>query len=175
MSRQRKIYIIGFMGSGKTTAGKKLAALLGWTFADLDKMIIQKTGLPIPGIFSEHGEAFFRKTESEVLREPGSETNVVISTGGGTPCHDENMDYMLATGLTVYLKLTPPQLVSRLSGSSTERPLIKGLDKEGLLKFIEQKLAQREQFYSKAEIVVDGIDLDINRLLFEVKSVIGNM
>lgn len=168
MQGKSKIYLIGFMGSGKTTAGKKLSALLGWDFTDLDKKIEKKTGLTIPCIFKNHGEAFFRKTESEVLRELCSENKLVISTGGGAPCHDENMEYMLATGLTVYLRLTPPQLVSRLSGSSTERPLIKGLGREELLQFINEKLSQREEFYNKAEIIMEGIDLDMNELLAKI-------
>ena len=127
------IYILGFMGSGKSTSGKKLASLLGWSFIDLDKRIEEHTGLTIPEIFSRYGETFFRNVETEILRSLKSHVNTVISTGGGTPCHDDNMDYMLETGLTIYLKLTPDQLKNRLSGSKGERPLIKDV-KKGKLK-----------------------------------------
>jgi shikimate kinase len=164
------IYIIGFMGSGKTTTGRKLASCLGWSFIDLDKKIEEFTGESIPEIFSRHGEIYFRDIESKVLRSLQFYSNIVISTGGGTPCHDDNMDHMLESGLTVYLKLTPGQLENRLSNSSTERPLIKGLDKEKLKEFIEEKLAFREKWYNRARIIIEGINPDISLLHSLVKS-----
>src|SRR5664279_2631025 len=94
------VYIIGFMGSGKSTAGKKLASLLGWSFIDFDKRIEEHTGKPISEIFSQHGENYFRNLETEILKNLKAETDTVISTGGGTPCYGDNMDYMLETGLT---------------------------------------------------------------------------
>jgi shikimate kinase len=170
MLNSQILYIIGFMGSGKSTAGKKLASLLGWSFIDLDKSIEVQTGKTIPEIFSLHGEDHFRNVESEVLRSLKSQINTVISTGGGTPCHGDNMDFMLKTGLTLYLKLTPGQLKSRLSESKGERPLIKDLTDEGLLRFIEDKLASREKWYNSAEITMEGINLDISLLLSIVKA-----
>jgi shikimate kinase len=170
----RKVYIIGFMGSGKTTAGKKLAAVLGWTFFDLDKKIEEKAGKSIPEIFSQEGENYFRVIESEALKTIEYDTDAVVSTGGGTPCYADNMDFMLKTGLTVYLKLTPVQLRSRLSGSKGERPLIKNLGKEELLGFIEEKLHSRERWYNRAEISVEGIDIDIKNLSSMVKSAFNN-
>ena len=164
MPANQIVYIIGFMGSGKSTAGKKLASVLGWSFIDLDKRIEEVTGKTIPEIFSQHGEIYFRNVEAEVLRSLESQTKTVISTGGGTPCHGDNMDFMVKTGLTLYLKLTPGQLKSRLTESTHERPLIKGLTNDGLLAFIEEKLVSREKFYNRAEICVEGIDLDINYL-----------
>jgi shikimate kinase len=97
MQYSRKVYIIGFMGSGKTTTGKKLASMLGWSFIDMDKKIEEYTGKKITELFSNYGEEYFRNIESEVLRKLKSETDVVISTGGGTPCHGSNMDFMLET------------------------------------------------------------------------------
>jgi shikimate kinase len=158
------IYIIGFMGSGKSTTGRRLASLLGWKFLDLDKQIEKHAGKSIPELFSEYGEAHFRDVEAEVLRNLESGSNAVISTGGGTPCHGDNMDYMKDTGLTVYLKLTPEQLKSRLANSRGERPLIKGLKADSLLDFIKDKLAEREKWYGQAEIVVEGIELNISLL-----------
>jgi shikimate kinase len=169
MIRNHLVYIIGFMGSGKTTAGKKLAAELGWSFIDLDKKIEEHSGILIPDMFSQNGEAGFRIVEAEVLKTFKDETNTVISTGGGTPCHDENMDYMIETGLTVYLKLSPVQLKSRLSGSKSVRPLISGLGPDDLLGFIENKLSLREKWYDRAEITVEGIDINISLLLSLVK------
>jgi shikimate kinase len=164
MLKNKTIYIIGFMGSGKTTAGKKLASRLGWSFIDLDRKIEEKSGYTIPELFSKHGEDYFRNIESDVLKNLEYETNTVISTGGGTPCFGDNMEYMLSTGLTIYLKLTPGQLKSRLTDSSQERPLIKNLDCNNILAFIEEKLAYREKWYSRADIFLEGPDLNINLL-----------
>jgi shikimate kinase len=164
MNRAHIIYVIGFMGSGKTTVGKKLAALLDWSFIDLDRKIEEHTGKTIPEIFSQNGECYFRDLEGHLLRTLESGKNTVISTGGGTPCYCENMDFMLNTGLTLYLKLTPGQLKSRLSGSQDERPLIKDFDQDKLGSFIKETLKNREKWYKKSEITIEGIDLDINQL-----------
>ena len=164
------IYVLGFMGSGKTTAGKKLASHLGWSFLDLDKKIEEHSGKTIPEIFSNNGENYFRKIESGLLKSLEYPSNIVISTGGGTPCYNDNMDYMLKTGLTLYLKLTPQQLNSRLSESKGERPLIKDLDQQELQSFIEKKLADREKWYNRSDIIIEGIDPDINLLCSLVKS-----
>ena len=139
MLNSNKVYIIGFMGSGKTTTGRKLAGMLGWAFTDLDRSIEEYTGMTIPEIFSDKGEAYFREVEAAMLRKQHQEVNTVISTGGGAPVYDDNMDFMLEAGLTIYLKLTPGELRSRLSESKGERPLIKNLDQNELLSFIRQK------------------------------------
>jgi shikimate kinase len=160
MLNSRIVYIIGFMGSGKTTTGKKLASMLGWSFIDLDKKIEEHAGTKIPEIFSRYGEDYFRKIESEVLRKMKVQTNTVISTGGGAPCHDDNMDFMLETGLTIYLKLTSAQLKRRLSESKGERPLLKGVNKEDLQSFIENRLTFREKYYCRAEIQIESFEMD---------------
>ncbi len=167
MHNNQIIYIIGFMGSGKTTAGKKLASLLGWSFIDLDRKIEEQTGYTIPELFSMHGEDYFRDAESKALKSLDNESKTVVSTGGGTPCWGNNMEYMLSAGLTIYLKLTPAQLKSRLSESTGERPLIKNLDSDSIQGFIEKKLAYREKWYNKADITLEGFDIDIN-LLFSL-------
>jgi shikimate kinase len=173
MAKNHIIYIIGFMGSGKTTAGKKLASLLGWSFIDLDKKIEEYEGKTIPEIFSEEGEDYFRVAESNILRSLESGTDTIISTGGGTPCYSDNMDTMLQSGLTIYLKLTPSQLRSRLSESKGDRPLIKDLDADELLSFIEKKLSDREKQYNRSLITIEGIDLDIKQLHLLVKSTLN--
>jgi shikimate kinase len=169
----RKVYIIGFMGSGKTTAGKKLAAALGWQFIDLDKKIEEDSGKTIPELFSEFGEEYFRNTETKVLKNLKCKSDTVISTGGGAPCHSDNMSFMLDTGLTIYIKLTPGQLYSRLSESSGDRPLIKDLDPGNLFEFIEEKLSFRERWYTQAAITKEGIDIDINALHASVISALN--
>ena len=164
------IYIIGFMGSGKSTAGRKLAAILGWNFADLDRKIEERAGKTIPQIFSQEGEDHFRMIETDVLKSMKHMTDIIISTGGGTPCHGDNMDFMLATGLTIYLKMTPAQLTTRLLESSGERPLIKNIPDDQLNVFIEKKLASREKYYRKAAVIIEGINLDISLLTSIIRS-----
>ncbi len=170
MSRNHIVYIIGFMGSGKSTAGKKLASLFKWSYIDLDKRIEDHTGKSIPEIFAQHGEEYFRLVESELLKRIVSGENTVVSTGGGSPCYSDNMDYMLKTGLTVYLKMSPLQLKKRLSDSEGDRPLIKGLSEDELLSFIREKLASREPWYNRAEIIVESKNLNINSLYRAIKS-----
>jgi shikimate kinase len=169
MINYQKIYIIGFMGSGKTTAGKKLALLLDWAFLDLDKKIEEYTCLKIPEIFASHGEEYFRNVESQVLKNLKPLSNIVISTGGGTPCHNNNMDFMLDTGLTIYLKLGPEMLKSRLSDSKTDRPLIKGITGDNLLSYIETTLSLREKYYNKAEMQISGDNIDFPALSSRIK------
>jgi shikimate kinase len=169
MPERKTIYIIGFMGSGKSTAGKKLSALLGWTFIDMDRKIEEVAGKTIPQIFSQDGEEVFRKIESEVLKSIKTQEGTVVSTGGGTPCHGENMDYMLGSGLTVYLKMTPEQLTYRLLESTAVRPLIKNVSDDELPEFIERVLSSREKWYSRADVIIEGINLDISRLLSIIK------
>lgn len=170
MSERKVIYIIGFMGSGKSTAGRKLAALLGLPFIDLDRKIEELARKTIPRIFSEDGEEHFRKLESEVLKGLENAGRIVVSTGGGTPCHGDNMDFMLQTGLTVYLKMSPVQLTKRLLSSTGERPLLKNVPDESLPQFIEEKLSQREKWYNKAEIIIDGHSLNLELLESIIKS-----
>jgi len=172
MHQANKIFLLGFMGSGKSTTGKKLASQLNWSFIDLDEKIEQTTGMEIRDIFSEKGEAFFRKIESDTLKGMASESNAVISTGGGTPCFGDNMDFMLRTGLTVYLRMTPARLKSRLAGTSEHRPLLKDIGKDGLQEYITAKLAEREKWYSRAEIIVDGFNTDFSALYTLVKKLI---
>jgi len=170
MPGKNKVYIIGFMGSGKTTTGRKLASMLGWSFTDLDLSIEEHTGLTIPQIFSEKGESYFRMVEADMLRMLQHDADIVISTGGGAPAYGDNMDYMLETGLTLYLKLTPGQLKARLAASDSERPLIKNLTDKELLGFIEEKLQYREKWYGRAELIITGFDTNMAAICSQVRS-----
>jgi shikimate kinase len=170
MQKKSIVYIIGFMGSGKTTAGEKLASSLGWQFVDLDREIEKNEGKTIPQIFSQHGEGYFRAVETETLRSLGAGRNTIISTGGGTPCYDDNMDFMLQTGVTVYLKMTPPQLAGRLMKETDDRPLLKNIPDDKLVVFIEEKLKKREKWYNRSNIIINGMDLNIKDLHAAVKT-----
>lgn len=164
MPGKRIVYIIGFMGSGKTTVGKNLAGRLGWDYIDLDSLISSQEGKELSDIFSESGEEYFREIESQLLRYLQVKNDTVISVGGGAPCYKENIGYMKATGLVVYLRKTPAQLLSRLSGDSGKRPLLKGLTKDELLSFIREKLSEREVYYNLADFFITGMDIDIESL-----------
>ena len=164
MAESRRIYIIGFMGSGKSTAGKKLASCLNWSFVDLDREIERETGKTIKDLFSGSGEDHFRQTEAKTLQELDTERDTVIAVGGGAPCFSNNMDFMLETGLVIYLRMTPMQLKGRLEGSTAERPLLKDIKRKNLLFYITDKLSEREKYYNRASMAVDGINLDIKSL-----------
>ena len=159
-----RIFLIGFMGSGKTTLGKKLANQLDYRFEDMDDMIVRTSGMTIPGIFSEHGEELFRKWEIDILQEIIKKERLVIATGGGAPCHHDNLKVMNEHGLTVYLQLPPEAIRDRLLNSRTERPLVKGKSGEELLQFIKELLDKREQFYLGSRLVVSGIETGAREL-----------
>ncbi len=159
-----RIFLIGFMGSGKSTLGAQLARRVGYQFIDMDHMIEETAEMSIPEIFNDHGEEVFRKWEYDILRELCRREKLVISTGGGAPCHSNMMDLMNTHGTTIYLKLSPEALKTRLIQSSTERPLIMGKSEPELLDFIKSLLEKRELFYKRAAHIVDGINLQSQTL-----------
>lgn len=152
------------MGCGKTTWSKKLAARLGYEFIDLDTVLEEQVGKSIPEYFSEHGEAEFRKLESEVLKQYPYPEKAVISTGGGLPCFFDHMDWMNSQGKTLYIKLSPKTLADRLENARVVRPVLQGKTGGELVAFIEGKLAEREGFYNQATYVLDGLKLNVDDL-----------
>jgi len=160
-----RIYLIGFMGSGKTTHGKMLARKIGYHYVDMDQLVEETAEMTIPGIFKEHGEEVFRKWEHDILRELNKRDRLVISTGGGAPCHGKIMQLMNEHGTTIYLQLPPEVLKDRLLHSPTERPLIQGKSETELLEFVTLLLAEREAFYKQAKLTIDGLNLQIDDLV----------
>lgn len=158
-----KIFLIGYMGCGKSTKAKQLAHRLECPVIDLDAEIVTKTGKTIAEFFAEFGEQGFRDYESDMLKTFNYPEQCVVATGGGLPCFFDNMEWMNAHGETVYLRMEPAALVSRLHNRQ-KRPLIKDLDDEQLLEFIKIKLGEREPFYMKANVIVDAFDLDAEKL-----------
>jgi shikimate kinase len=158
------IFLTGFMGSGKTTLGRKLATRLGYSFMDLDHILEAQAGMTIAEYFSAHGEDAFRKLESAILKQTEYPANAVISTGGGLPCFFDNLDWMNSHGKSVYIKLSPKTLATRLENEKTHRPLLREKHGEDLITFIEEKLAEREPFYNRATLVSDGLSLTAERL-----------
>lgn len=159
-----KVFLIGFMGCGKTTLGKKLASKTGFSFIDLDKLIEMEAGKTIPQYFSEHGEAAFRVLERNVLQASTFSENSIIATGGGAPCYFDNMDWMNKEGLTVYISLPPAALASRLEKAEEVRPVLRDYKGEALIQFIAGKLEERDPFYSKAQITASGLGLTADKL-----------
>lgn len=158
------VYLIGFMGSGKSTVGKKLSKRLGFSFIDLDSAIELAEERTVSEIFTDEGESYFRNIEADVLRDSSKKSDTVISCGGGTPCFNENMDFMNNTGQTVYLEMTAAALMSRLINSRNKRPLIAGLDDSELDHFIRRSLAEREKWYRMSMHIIDGLNPDINQV-----------
>lgn len=153
-----RIYLIGFMGSGKTTHGKQIARMMGYDFLDVDQWIVEREGKTIPGIFAEDGEARFRELETAAIREISNMQKVVVATGGGLPCHAGNMQLLKDSGLTVYLKLPPEALLSRLKVSKTKRPLLEGKSEAEMYNTIRRMLSEREPWYNQADMTIDGLD-----------------
>jgi shikimate kinase len=154
------------MGAGKTSKGKKLAQELGFRFIDMDQALESQEGMSVQEIFSSMGEEWFRKRESEVLHQIGDTCDeVVIATGGGTPCYHGNMDYINTSGISVYLRMSPEGLAERLTRSSKPtRPLIQGKNNEELLAYITEKLKEREPYYLLAQHITDAENLIISEL-----------
>lgn len=149
-----KIFLLGFMGTGKTYWGRLWAQQNKMNFFDLDSAIEKNTGLTIPQLFEQKGEVFFREKEKELLHGFAAEDNFILSTGGGTPCFYDNMHWMNNHGLTIYLD-TPLHILSeRLVQEKSHRPLIKDLDEEGIKSFIEASMKKRYSFYSQACIIL---------------------
>ena len=150
-----RIMLIGYMGSGKTTIGRQLAMALGLQFYDLDWYIEMRYHKKVSEIFAEQGEEYFRDLEQRMLHEVAEFEDVVISCGGGTPCHGDNMEYMNQQAETVYLKATPEVLCTHLEMGRTVRPLIVGKSGDELLQFIKTSLVEREPYYSQAKHTLD--------------------
>lgn len=153
------------MGCGKSTIGRKLASKLNLQFVDLDEFIEEKHGESISVIFSKTGENGFRKLEQDALNEVCSKSNLVIATGGGTPCFYNNMEIINQGGISIYIHLAEAALFSRLKNSRTNRPLLAKKNDEELLSFISGKLSEREKHYQKSHIKVDGLNLNTEKLI----------
>ena len=156
-----KIYLLGFMGCGKTTVGKRLASHCGFSFVDTDKLFEIKHNCAIEHYMKQYGEDLFRTEETLVLRDTLLLENTVVAVGGGTPCFHENMDWMLSHGICVYLEMPAKALFNRLKNSQSSRPL---LQSPSLLETIQTLLSQREPYYQKANITVPGLNVDITKL-----------
>ena len=143
-----KYYLVGYMYSGKSTFGRRLATERGMGFLDLDHAFEERYHYTVPRFFAQFGEQAFRKLESQLLRSTANFDNMVIATGGGTPCHSGNMDFILANGTAIYLQMSIED--------HNPRPLMRGLSESDMRTKIASQLKEREVFYRRAQIVLDG-------------------
>jgi len=152
----KNVYLVGYMGSGKSTAGRALARELNLQWIDLDEHLESKSGNTIAEIFNQQGEAVFRTMEYDVLKKLAQTSNTVVSTGGGTPVNADNMQLMKSTGLVIFLDVSAFELARRIWPEREKRPLVKDLSIGELESFIARHLAERLPFYSAAHIRFSG-------------------
>ena len=155
-----RIFLIGYMGAGKTTLGKAFAREMGLTFVDLDWYIEERFHKSIRQLFTERGEDGFRELEKRMLHEVAEFENVVVSTGGGTPCFFDNVEYMNTMGDTIFLDVNLQVLFRRLKVAKQQRPLLVQKTDEELMAFITENLQKRLPFYTKAKHVFNGAKLE---------------
>ena len=169
-----KIVLVGYMASGKSTVGRLLASHLQMQFIDLDDYIEANQKKSIKNIFSEKGEIFFRKLEHEMLKEVlEKEESIVISTGGGTPCYGNNMTTILEQADTsIYLDLSIPNLVNRISKEKESRPLVKNIPDAELPEFIGKHLFERRPYYMQAKNVVDCNGADVETVVQRIRDLL---
>ena len=156
----RRIYLTGFMGSGKSTIGPILANVLGYDFADLDEAIVERAAKPVSRIFAEEGQAAFRALEATMLRETGARDKVVVALGGGALTVEDNLQWALANGAVVYLKVSLDALIRRLRRGRLVRPLLlddtgRPLSTADLREKVKVLMDRREPFYERAHVVVE--------------------
>lgn len=158
------IYLVGYMYSGKTTFGRQLAERLGYHFADLDTMFENKVRTSIPVFFAHYGEQAFRIIEQKVLHSTTELDNHVIATGGGTPCFFDNMEWMNAHGLSLYLDTPIPTLLQRAATSRKVRPILANKSESERATFVREQLEHRLPFYTQASLTY-STDTPIEHLL----------
>jgi shikimate kinase len=166
-----KIFLIGFMGSGKTHWGRQLSAKLGLAFHDLDTVIIEKEKKSVAEIFAEKGEEYFRYQEKETLEElVEGKDGFILSCGGGTPCFFNNIEFMKKSGKVIWLNTAIDALKERLLRERMTRPLIREVADGDLTRYIVRKLSERRMYYQQADVTVNEESVTLEeliRLLFE--------
>ena len=166
------VFLVGYMGSGKSTTGQLLAEQLNWPFFDLDQEIEDKTGRSIPDIFKEEGEEVFRTIEHDSLWElVAMYSKGIVATGGGTPCFQDNLEVMKKNGKGIFIDVPETLLFDRLRTQIFTRPVLASMNEDQLMEFIAQHLRDRRPFYQQADYIVRGDQPDEN-LIAELKQII---
>lgn len=164
-----RIFIVGFMGCGKTTVGNELQQrLANYTFVDTDLLIEQMNGVTITQLFASKGEAFFRNEEAKLVAMLiANASPTIVATGGGLPLHNNTMHTLCANGTVIYLKLSPESLTKRLVAQKHTRPLIADVSDELILNYITTLLHERAPTYAKAHYTVNG-EMPVNEIVTEL-------
>ncbi len=164
-----KIFFIGFMGSGKSTWGRLIAEQLEIPFFDLDDLIEKRVNMKINDIFDRKGESYFRKIEGVCLRELHELKDFVLACGGGAPCYYDNMSLMNSLGITVWMNTPKQVMATRLLEEAEHRPLVRGMAPGQLQEFIDDKLEERLQFYTQAQLVIDPTAITPHDLINQLR------
>lgn len=162
----KNIVLLGFMGTGKSAVGRRLATAFRYQFIDTDQVIEEKTHKRIAEIFSEQGEEAFRRLESEVVIGLAERTGCVISTGGGIVLDSKNLDLLQKNGILVLLRCRPEVIFKRVQKRAGQRPLLQKADP---LSEIKRLLAEREPFYRRADITLDTSDMNLDDVVQQIK------
>ena len=149
------IFLVGFMGAGKTTLAKKLASKLGYQWIDTDQEIEKKEGVKVSEIFEVRGEAYFRALEKQLIDGLIHSEKMIVATGGGLPCFNNLMETLNQLGTTIYLERTPKELFQRVKQATNSRPLIAHKSDEELLEYIESSMEKRREIYLQSNIIAD--------------------
>ncbi|RHJ94149.1 shikimate kinase [Parabacteroides bouchesdurhonensis] len=172
----KRIFLIGYMGAGKTTIGKVLSKRLGLSFIDLDCYIEGRYHKTVGQLFAEKGEDSFRDIERRMLHEVALFEDVLVSTGGGAPCFFDNMEFMNGCGTTVYLQASVEELVKRLELCKHTRPVLKGRSGDELKAFVADSLEKRNPYYEKASVIFDAevmlTDADVEAIVAALEKVL---
>lgn len=173
----KRFFLIGYMGAGKTTVGKQLANRMGLSFVDLDSYIEGRYHKTVRELFSERGEDAFRQIEQKMLHEVAEFEDVLISTGGGSPCFFDNMAFMNNHGKTIYLKISVNELAKRLEVCKQNRPVLQNKSGEALIRFIDESLQKREPYYMQASVVFDAEQMltesDVQAITVELERILS--
>jgi shikimate kinase len=172
----KKVYLVGIMGSGKSFWGKLLAQEMELPFVDLDEYIAHEEGKTVPALFEEYGEAHFRHLEAAAIRNPKLSLPTVMACGGGTPCFNDNMAYMLGTGVVVWLNPNIAEVVDRIWKARLKRPLIANAEsKEEVTAIIHSIVEKRKQWYGMAHITLTDTTIDLPALKEMIEAFSNNI
>jgi len=160
-----RIFLIGYMGCGKSRWGKLIADHYGYRFIDLDTLIEEREMTSIPELFEQAGESGFREKEQQALHSIAEQENIIVATGGGAPCFNDNMEMINRLGISLHIEESPELLRDRIIESKTERPLVKNLSQDNLLQYIRRHLQNRLPFYEQAQYKIVSGNLELNDFL----------
>lgn len=166
-----RIYLIGYMCCGKSTMGKKIAKKIGYGFVDMDVMFEEKYKIKISTFFEKYGQEAFRILEQKLLYTTSSMENMVIATGGGTPCFGNNMEWINANGLSIYLKTNEGFIVDRLKNTKKQRPLTKNISLDDLPSYVSENIKRREPYYTQANITIANDEMDLLLIIAKIKEI----